>query len=89
MTINQSRDYLVKFMERHFTDKTFGRYIRGERGGVNLAGDFAWQLARALRMIEAAQPAVPDGWKPVTRAGQVKVGDKPRIFRRKFTCESL
>lgn len=50
---DQSREYLVKFMEQHFTDKTYHRYIRGERGAVNLAGDFAWQMARALRMIEA------------------------------------
>ena len=59
----QSREYLVQFMEQHFTDKTYHRYIRGQRGGVNLAGDFAWQMARALRIISApVQPvAVPDG----------------------------
>lgn len=57
MTIDQSREYLVKFMERHFTDATFHRYIRGERTGVSLAGDFAWQMARALRMIESGETA--------------------------------
>jgi len=58
MTANQSREYLVDFMEKHFTDKTYHRYIRGERDSVNLAADFAWQMARALRMLEAA-PSAP------------------------------
>jgi hypothetical protein len=50
-------------MEQHFTDKTYHRYIRGQRDTVNLAGDFAWQMARALRLCAAAQPeakAAPD-----------------------------
>jgi len=61
MTTDESREYLVKFMEKHFTDRTYHRYIRGERGSVNLAGDFAWQMARALRMLEAASgPGAPE-----------------------------
>ena len=51
MNTDQSREYLVDFMTKHFTDKTYHRYIRGERGSVNLAGDFAWQMARALRLV--------------------------------------
>jgi hypothetical protein len=51
MNTQSSREYLVKFMEQHFTDKTFHRYIRGEATRNHLAGDFAWQLARALRML--------------------------------------
>ncbi|MES2262171.1 MAG: hypothetical protein V4724_26930 [Pseudomonadota bacterium] len=54
LNTEQSREYLVSFMERHFIDKTFHRYIRGQRVNVNLAGDFAWQMARALRLIFAA-----------------------------------
>lgn len=53
MDTEQSREYLVSFMEQYFTDKTFHRYIRGKRVSMNLAGDFAWQMARALRMIGA------------------------------------
>ena len=52
----QSREYLIGFMKQYFTDKTYHRYIRAERTGNNLAGDFAWQMARALRMIAAAAP---------------------------------
>ena len=55
LSINESREYLVKFMEQHFTDKTFHRYIRGDATRAStLAGDFAWQMARALRMLQAA-----------------------------------
>jgi plasmid maintenance system killer protein len=65
MTTTEAREYLVKFMEQHFTDKTFHRYIRGQRREVNLAGDFAWQMARALRMIqvstETGAPSHPAG----------------------------
>jgi hypothetical protein len=57
MNTDESREYLIKFMEKHFTDRTYHRYIRGERGSVNLAGDFAWQMARALRMLESAPAA--------------------------------
>ena len=76
MTTDQSREYLVKFMEQHFTDKTYHRYIRGERGAVNLAGDFAWQMARALRMIQpstakaSSQPTAPmDGCEACDSTG--------------------
>ena len=64
----QSREYLVGFMEQHFTDTTYHRYIRAERTGNNLAGDFAWQMARALRIVQAAPvPAasVPDAGREV------------------------
>jgi hypothetical protein len=58
MDTDESREYLVKFMEQHFTDTTFHRYIRGQiSGSAPLAGDFAWQMARALRMLPAANPA--------------------------------
>lgn len=57
MTTDDAREYLVEFMMQHFTDKTFHRYIRGQRGEVNLAGDFAWQMARALK--DQAAPALP------------------------------
>lgn len=50
MDTEQSREYLVQFMEQHFTDTTYHRYICAEGGSNSLAGDFAWQLARALRM---------------------------------------
>lgn len=59
MTTDEAREYLVKFTERHFTDKTFHRYIRNDQGNrQGLAGDFAWQMARALRMLEVA-PSAP------------------------------
>jgi hypothetical protein len=61
MTIDEAREYLVKFMEQHFTDKTFHRYIRGQIGGSGpLAGDFAWQMVRALRMLFAAPAQAGD-----------------------------
>lgn len=52
LNTDESREYLVKFMMQHFTDKTFHGYIRGPRD-TSLAGDFAWQMARAMRMVEA------------------------------------
>jgi len=60
MSTDESREYLVKFTEQHFTDKTFHRYIRNDQGNrQGLAGDFAWQLARTLRMILAAPALNP------------------------------
>ena len=56
MSTDESREYLVKFMEKNFTDKTYHRYIRGEHP-YPIAGDFAWQMARALRMLERAPAA--------------------------------
>lgn len=67
MSTDEAREYLVQFMENYFTDKTFHRYIRGRIGGSGpLAADFAWQMARALRMIlatpsAAAAPASQEG----------------------------
>lgn len=75
MTTDEAREYLVKFMERHFTDKTFHRYIRGQISpGGQLAGDFAWQMARALRSIAPAG-VVPEGWKlvPVEMTQEMRV----------------
>jgi hypothetical protein len=59
MDTEQSREYLVQFMEKHFSDTTFHRYIRAEGGSNALAGDFAWQLARALRMHSCQEQHVP------------------------------
>jgi len=71
MNTQSSRQYLVEFMEKHFTDKTYHRYIRGEATRNGLAGDFAWQMARALRMLAAAPgnpPEIPDGSTSATGA---------------------
>lgn len=70
----QSREYLVEFMMKHFTDKTYHRYIRGQRGAVNLAGDFAWQMARALRQLAAA-PTPPAQPAPSGLYEAIKHGD--------------
>lgn len=45
--IDAARSYLNRFMRKHFRDKTFTHYI-DER----LAGDFAYELAKALVTIE-------------------------------------
>jgi hypothetical protein len=79
MTTDDAREYLVEYMMKHFTDKTYHRYIRGQRGQVNLAGDFAWQLATALAAAPAAPPAVPEvqgntlpkGWKMAVDADRI------------------
>ena len=56
MTTDEAREYLVNFMEQHFTDKTYHRYIRGDSMRIGpMAGDFAWQMAQALRKL--ARPA--------------------------------
>jgi len=52
MTTDEAREYLVEFMEKNFTDKTFHLYIRGVRVHNNLASDFAWQMANALKKLE-------------------------------------
>lgn len=52
MTNDQSRKYLADFMQQHFKDKTYHRYIENA-----LAVDFAWELARALRMLTAGPTA--------------------------------
>jgi hypothetical protein len=54
MSITESKEYLIAFMERYFKDKTFHSYIRGGYD-AGLAGDFAWEMARALRMLESSQ----------------------------------
>ena len=51
LTTEDAREYLVEFMMANFSDRTFHRYIRGQRDSVNLAGDFAWQMATALRRL--------------------------------------
>jgi hypothetical protein len=58
ITTEQAREYLIGFMEQHFTDKTFHRYIRADPVDARrLAGDFAWQMATALRHLTAPAPA--------------------------------
>ena len=42
--IEESKDYLIKYHEKHFDDKTFHAYISNR-----LAGDFAVELTKALR----------------------------------------
>lgn len=49
MTTAQARECLVQFMEQNFADKTFHRYIRGQRVDGGLAGDFAYQMASSLQ----------------------------------------
>lgn len=88
MSTDESREYLVKFMEQHFTDKTFHRYIRGEYPTRNnLAGDFAWQLARALRM-----PAAPAAQAPVQNAEEVRraaLEEAAKMCDEKFRARSV
>ena len=62
---DDARVYLVKFMMEHFSDKTFHRYILGEGQTTVLAGDFAWQMAAALRKIDASSRAQPEGEAPL------------------------
>lgn len=65
MTTDEAREFLIGFMNEHFTDRTFHRYIRAQRSEgkveANLAGDFAWQMATALRNIGAAPCAMCNG----------------------------
>jgi hypothetical protein len=50
---DSARQYLVQWMQSNFpTDKTFATYIQGD-----LAGDFAWQLAKALSTQASATGA--------------------------------
>lgn len=53
LNTESSRLFLIEFMEQHFTDKTYHRYIRGD-GRNALAGDFAYQMANAVRAALAA-----------------------------------
>lgn len=57
MTTDEARQYLVRFMFENFTDATFQAYILGV-GRNALAGDFAWQLAKALRRIDEKSPVL-------------------------------
>jgi hypothetical protein len=73
MTTDEAREYLVKFMEQHFTDKTFHRYIRAQRVDGGLAGDFAWQMARVLAGMANRAPATSTagvGDRPVAEVGK-------------------
>jgi hypothetical protein len=58
---HNARQFLASFLELHFKDKTFARYIERD-----LAGDFALQLARSIVQATAAQPAY--GWIDVDQA---------------------
>lgn len=43
---DEAREYLKKFMNSYFSDKTFGKYI-----DTKLAGDFVFQLANAIEPL--------------------------------------
>lgn len=64
-----ARRFVDAWHRKHFpTDRTFTRYIMNDPERQNpLAGDFAWQLAKALESVaaQAGQVAVPEGWKLV------------------------
>lgn len=50
---DSAREYLVQWMREHFpSDRTFSAHIREE-----LAGDFAWQLAKALSEMQSPDAA--------------------------------
>lgn len=50
---DSAREYLVRWMPEHFpSDRTFSAHIREE-----LAGDFAWQLAKALSAMQSPDAA--------------------------------
>lgn len=50
---DSAREYLVQWMREHFpSDRTFSAHIREE-----LAGDFAWQLAKALAAMQSPDAA--------------------------------
>lgn len=53
---DESRQYLVRFMNEHFSDRTFHSYILGRDAHVALAGDFAYQMANALVRLDSKQP---------------------------------
>lgn len=50
---DEARQYLIKFMREHFSDKAFADYIL-----TQLPGNFAWNLAAAIGM-HASNPASP------------------------------
>lgn len=64
MDTDQSREYLIAYMGKYFTDATFTNYIR-----TRLAGDFAYQMANAL----AAQ-----GQPEALRAALVRLMDSDK-----------
>ncbi len=56
--IDGAREYLVDFMMAHFNDKTFHRYILGRIGGSGpIAGDFAFEIARAIAITATPNPS--------------------------------
>lgn len=53
-----ARKFVDDWHRKHFpTDRTFSRYIKGDTERNQLAGDFAWQLAKALEAMGAAESA--------------------------------
>lgn len=55
-----ARRFVDAWHREHFpTDRTFSRYILGWGDDYQLAGDFAWQLAKALEAGEVSQGAAP------------------------------
>lgn len=65
MTFDQARNYLIKFMEQHFSDKTFHRYILNDRVENALAIDFAWEMATTLHRLDAQVAIALVGAGPV------------------------
>lgn len=58
-----ARKFVDAWHRKHFpTDRTFSRYIMADPARSNpLAGDFAWQLAKALESLGfVAQASIPD-----------------------------
>jgi len=62
---DSARAFIAEWHRKNFpTDRTFTNYIMGRNKHCALAGDFAWQLAKALESMEsiqfASQPQQPD-----------------------------
>lgn len=60
MTTGEAREYLADFTEEYFTDATYRRYVQGLDMHCALAGDFAWQMATALRKLLADTRVRPE-----------------------------
>lgn len=60
---DSARRFVRDWHLKHFpTDRTFSRYIMADPARSNpLAGDFAWQLAKALEAMEARDAATARG----------------------------
>lgn len=67
-----ARHYLIRYMAANFKDRTFMRYIRDE-----LAGDFAYNLARALTASEAPDAEQAPTGKQSLQVEQATAGEVP------------